>query len=214
MRMSCPASGVDGSAPAMAASTASRASSSIRVKAIWKPRDSRGRDSDRCRTRAAASWRRSAPSSGPTRTVRPWSRRRRSAMAWSISAGRLPSSLPMLSAASSSAGKWFARSWKKSRASSVGSRMRRPVGSAMPEASSRATRQARYSASTARAALGAEAARVVTSCSGTSSKPSIGSDRTSRRPDPSWRSAVPDRAASSTPSTSVSLMSNEAVTAR
>jgi hypothetical protein len=75
LRLSAAASGVEGSAPAMAASTASRASSSISVKAIWKPRDSRGSASDRCSVRAAASWRRSAPSSGPTVTARPWPRR-------------------------------------------------------------------------------------------------------------------------------------------
>ena len=41
----------------------------------------------------------------------------------------------------------------------------------MPFASSRATRQARYSANTARAACGLPAASASTSCSGTSSAP-------------------------------------------
>ena len=115
-------------------------------------------------------------------------------------------SAAMASALASSTGKWLARSWKKSRASSVGSRIRRPVGRAMPPLSSRATRQARYSASMARPALGALPAKVEISSSGTCSSPSSGSDSTSRSPVSSAFSRRPERAAISTSSASVSLM--------
>ncbi len=135
-------------------------------------------------------------------------------MAWFISAGAARISSPRASAKLSSSGKWLPRSWKKSRASSFGSSMRRPEGSAMPEESSRATRQARYSASTPRAAFGAEAAMACTSPSGIVSRPRTASDSTSRSPASSWRSAWPESAARSTPSASVSLISTAAVTAR
>ena len=68
------------------------------------------------------------------------------------------------------AGNGWPRSSKKSRASSFGSSTRRPDGSAMPPASSRATRQARYSASTARAGIRAARRRAsAISASGTAS---------------------------------------------
>ena len=87
------------------------------------------------------------------------------------------------------------RSSKKSRASSFGSSTRRPEGSAMPPASSRATRQARYSASTARAAFGAAAGELGDLRLGHRIEPSNGSAKASRRPTSSCRSPLPDSVA-------------------
>ncbi len=84
----------------------------------------------------------------------------------------------------------------------------------MPLASSCATRQARYSASTARAAFGLLAASAPISASGTVSGPSSGSANASRSPASACRSCAPDRAASSMRSVSASLISRLAVTLR
>ncbi len=83
----------------------------------------------------------------------------------------------------------------------------------MPLASSRATRQARYSDNTAWVAAGAEASASNSSV-GIASMPSKGSANTSRRTEAACCSCCPERPAISTLRVAASLMRSPAVTAR
>ena len=158
----------------------------------------------------------SAPSSGCTLTARPW----RAAQALGQGVVHLGRAAPQFGADAPrrrfpAAGKWLAWSWKKSRASSFGSRMRRPEGKAMPLESSRA--HAPGAVEREDGARGVRAAAGQRSASGFRhrlGRPAAGRRTPRAAPTSSWRSCAPESAARSTRSISASLISSEAVTLR